>query len=109
MTKELTFKKGEVVYVSHPYGGKKSNKGDAGRILKELYAKYPGVVFISPLHSIALAYDAVPYDDGMFLCLRLLSVCTTILLTGNWTESHGCRLETMTAISWGLGLKELKQ
>lgn len=91
------FKFGEVVYVAHPFGNKPSNRRKAAKIIKKLYEDCPGITFVSPLLAFNVPGLIVSYIDAMDRCLKLLSKCDSLLLSGNWKDSPGCTVEAAYA------------
>lgn len=49
--------------------------------------------FVSPIHILGPLYDAIPYIDGLDLCLSLLRRCDGIIMCGDWQHSRGCMAE----------------
>lgn len=66
----------KIVYISHKYGGKQKNAKRAEKIIKGLMKKYPDYLFVSPIHCFGYAYKDIPYEDGMKMCIALLSLCS---------------------------------
>lgn len=85
------FKK--IVYISHPYGGKKENEDKVAEIIKKMIVKYPDYLFLSPIHSFSFAYHAVDYDTGMKYCLWLLDQADENWFFGDYEISIGCMRE----------------
>lgn len=83
----------EIVYVSHPYGGDPKNVVDAERIVRELVKKNPKNLYISPLNAFGYLYDDTSYEDGLNMCLFLLSKCTKMYLCDGYENSTGCNAE----------------
>ncbi len=92
----------KLIYVAHPYQGKKENEEKADKIIKELYKKYPEHSFVSPIHGIRCGYDDVTISDGLSYCLTLLSKCDEIILCKGWENSVGCTAEAALANSLGI-------
>lgn len=82
-----------VVYVAHPYSGSSENYENISRIVYTLCKVYSDKTFISPIHSYGFMYNDVDYDSGLRLCFKLMDLCDTILLCGDWINSKGCVLE----------------
>ena len=81
-----------VIYISHPYGGKKENKDKIEKTILDLQKQYPDYLFISPVHAFSFLYDTVPYEEGLQMCLWLLHKCDEAWVIGNWRTSKGvCR------------------
>ena len=67
----------KLIYVAHPYGGKKDNEVAADVITRMLQKRFPEHCFVSPIHAIREAYDEntteEEYFNGMSHCITLLS------------------------------------
>lgn len=94
-----------IIYLSHPYGNKISNKTKLERFQKFLIDKYPGYLFLSPVHAFGNLYDYVSYEDGLSYCLFLLNISDEIWVLGDWTDSKGCQKEVQVAIKDNLPIK----
>lgn len=82
-------RKKRLFYVSHPYGGKPENEKAVQAVIEELKEKhipistdfptmyYSNVEFVSPIQLLGPLYDAMPYLEGLNLCLSLLKRCDT--------------------------------
>ena len=93
-----------LVYVSHPYGGKQENEVKADVIVRALQIVYPTVCFVSPIHAIRCLYSRTDYIQGLDYCLELLWRCDGIVMCGNWQESIGCVTEFMLAREQNKGI-----
>lgn len=82
-----------MIYVSHPYQGKKENKDRVEFIVKTLSIEKPTETFISPIHSFGFMYNDVAYNVGLRYCLDLLELCDSMMVFGDWRNSKGCRAE----------------
>lgn len=91
-------KQRKIVYVAHPYGSDKQNALSSKKIVAMLSVSYPEYTFVSPIATFGFMYKMVDYEHGMDLCLSLLSRCDALLLTGDWQESRGCKMEENYAI-----------
>ena len=87
----------DVLYVSHPYGGKQENEAKADAIVRALQISHPDVCFVSPVHAIRAPYSRTDYVQGLEYCLALLALCNGIVMCGNWQESRGCVAEYFAA------------
>lgn len=119
-----------LLYVAHPYGGKKENVEAVqkiGKLLEEwehpLIASKNGVdgvhayaagritdisaweiataAPVSPIHQFGFMYDGVPYVAGLQKCFALLDACDALLLCGDWQNSKGCIAEFAYAMAKG--------
>lgn len=85
------FKK--LIYISHPYKGKKENYDAISRIIKELVTKYPDYLFLSPVHAFGSEYEYTDYYAGLEKCLYLLEMCDEMWVYGDYKTSTGCMNE----------------
>ena len=104
-------RKKRLFYVSHPYGGKPENEKAVQAVIEELKEKhipirtdfptmyYSNVEFVSPIQLLGPLYDAMPYLEGLNLCLSLLKRCDTIIMCGDWQNSRGCMAEYSYALA----------
>lgn len=105
----------KLIYVAHPYGGKKENEVAADVITRMLQKRFPEQCFVSPIHGIREIdiYDENTTEDeylaGMRRCITLLSRCDAIVLTGDWKKSRGCCLEFFIAQCKGIPVLELEK
>lgn len=83
----------KIVYVAHPYSGLSSNYEKVSDIMNVLCSKFSDKTFISPIHAYGFMYESVDYDKGINLCFKLLDLCDTVLLCGEWEHSKGCNME----------------
>ena len=101
----------KLIYVAHPYGGKKENEVEADVVTRMLQKRFPEHCFVSPIHAIREAYNEKTTEDeyitGMKHCIALLSRCDAIVFTGDWRHSRGCLIENLVAQNMGIGIMEL--
>ena len=83
----------KIVYVAHPYSGLSSNYEKVSDIMNVLCSKFSDKTFISPIHAYGFMYESVDYEKGINLCFKLLDLCDTVLLCGEWEHSKGCNME----------------
>ena len=95
-----------VVYVSHPYGGKGTNRVLCDAAIKMLASQLPEVTFVSALHAIRRPYNALIYKDGLKLCLELEQACDAVLMTGDWGGSVGGQTELAFAYKLGIPVSQ---
>lgn len=86
------------IYVSHAYGGKKSNKEAITHICQALVKM--GVIPISPVHSFSYLNDKVAEERSRALefCEELVELCDELWLFSEWEKSEGCILERNVAL-----------
>jgi hypothetical protein len=82
-----------IVYISHPYGGLEENKREIEQIILKLVETNPQNTYISPVHTFGFLYDAVPYEEGLEMCLDLLGLCDMAFIFGDYANSTGCKAE----------------
>ena len=87
----------KIVYVAHPYGGLSSNYDKASDIMRVLCDKFSDKTFVSPIHAYGFMYESVDYNKGIEMCFKLLELCDTVLLCGEWVDSKGCCMEKQYA------------
>ncbi len=95
----------KLVYIAHPYSGKRLNVLRVQRIIKRLLHKYPGYSFYSPLHALGFFYKLMDYDTGMEHCYEALRRCDELWLCNGWTKSRGCCREYSYAITHRIPVK----
>lgn len=84
----------KLIYISHPYGGKKENFKKIDNIVRGLSLKYPEFTFVSPVHTFGFLYDDVDYETGLRYCLDLLDKCDEMwLCSEKYQDSKGCIAE----------------
>lgn len=87
-----------MVYVSHPWGGKRGNEINADEETTKLQLDYEDVVFVSPIHAIRTGgYNKVDYVDGLAYAIELMRRCDIVYVAPGWRESTGCRAEVEEA------------
>lgn len=94
-------------YVAHCYGGKAENLDRARRIVHDLQTADLENAYICPLLAFsALGYKELGYDEGMALCLDLLSVCDVLLVASELSE--GVKREIDFAKLIGMEVRQLE-
>lgn len=83
----------KLIYLSHNYGGKESNKRHIETVIKTLVKRYPDCTFLSPVHALGFLYDYISYDNGMRHCLALLDMCDECWFIDGYNDSKGCKIE----------------
>ena len=83
----------KIIYLSHNYGGKESNKKHIETVIKSLVKRYPDYTFLSPVHALGFLYDYISYEDGMRHCLALLDMCDECWSVEGYNDSKGCVIE----------------
>lgn len=86
-----------LIYISHPYGGIKSNRINVENIVTELSKKQQENTYISPIHCFGFMYGTGSYENGLEMCLNLLERCDKMLVFGDWKNSRGCTAEVLFA------------
>ena len=80
-----------LIYCSHKFGGKLENAKAIELKIKKLQSADPGNTYISPIHTFGFMYDTVSYEDGIDMCLDLLSKCDAMVVLSE--ESRGVKVE----------------
>ena len=83
----------KIIYLSHNYGGKESNKKHIETVIKSLVKRCPDYTFLSPVHALGFLYDYISYEDGMRHCLALLDMCDECWFIDGYNDSKGCKIE----------------
>ena len=83
----------KVIYVAHPFQGKRENTEKVEKIILGLIKQYPDYTFFSPLHATGFYYFEKSYEEGMKDCIELLSRCDKLWLCPGWEQSKGCNIE----------------
>lgn len=97
-----------VYYVSHCYQGKPENLEKAKKITHDLQVKDPENCYICPLLTFShLQYNELGYEQEMALCIDLLSICDTLIVTSDISE--GVKREIAFAELVGMGVVYLEQ
>lgn len=91
-----------IVYISHPYSGKKENEEKVANIINNLSIQYPNYLFISPIHAFSYAYHTLDYQKGINQCLWLLEKCDEVWVYGDWQNSKGCKMEVDYAMEYSI-------
>ena len=97
----------KVIYVAHPFKGKKKNVRKVEKIIKKLVKQYPDYVFYSPLHATGFYYFMKSYEAGMRDCIEILSRCDSLWLCPGWENSTGCKIEYEWAVENDMPILEL--
>lgn len=95
-------KKKELVYISHPYGGNINNYEQIEEVIREYVEEDNEALPISPVLIWASLYEVVDYEEGLSMCLDLLSRCNRIYMCGDWKSSRGCMAEWAFAKAKGI-------
>lgn len=82
-----------LVYISHIYQGKEENKSKVEKIIRQLVIDEPENTYLSPIHATGFLYNDVPYQQGLDMCLKLLSRCDKMRVYGDYTGSQGVKAE----------------
>ena len=95
--------KKKLVYVAHPYDGKKSNKEKIDKIMQELVMVDITHDYVSPIHNYRFMYlTGDQYQFGLGICLGLLNHCDVLVLCDGWETSQGCKGEYESAKKHGI-------
>ena len=80
-----------LIYCSHKFGGKLENAKAVELKIKRLQLADPKNTYISPIHTFGFMYDTVSYEDGIDMCLDLLSKCDAMVVLSE--KSKGVEIE----------------
>ena len=94
----------KMIYCAHKYGGKFKNKKAVEKKIRLLCKQYPQHCFISPIHTFGHLYKVLSYEDGMVLCLKLLSKCDEIWILSD--DSRGVKIEREYAKKYSIPIYE---
>ena len=95
-----------MVYVSHVFGGKKSNVRKAAKITHDLQLADPENTYICPLLAFShLKYNEIGYEEEMRLCTDLLSECMEMVVASR--ISNGVQLEIDYCMQWNIPIRYL--
>lgn len=83
----------KVIYISHPYQGNEHNKSEIQKIITDLVKKFPGYLFLSPVHAFGFLYNEIPYSTGLAHCIWLLDKADEMWVFGDYQNSIGCKVE----------------
>ena len=92
----------KIIYLSHNYGGKESNKKHIETVIKSLVKRYPDYTFLSPVHALGFLYDYISYEDGMRHCLALLDMCDECWFIDGYNNSQGVNIEREYCARYGI-------
>lgn len=102
----------QLVYISHPSGGKPENTEKIANIVRKLYADdelFKQYCFVSPVHCYGFMYSEYESDyiKGLTFCTDLLEHCDIMLLCGDWKNSRGCTHEREICIEKNIPFVEV--
>ena len=83
----------KVIYISHPFQGKKENVEKIQNHIFNLKKDFPNYLFLSPVNCFGFEYDKMPYEQGLCECLWLLSKVDEMWVFGDFETSKGCLAE----------------
>ena len=96
------------IYVFHKFGGDPSNMERAKKITHDLQIENPTHCFICPILAFShLQYGEIGYDDEIELCLDLLSLCDTLIVSSD--VSQGVQKEIDFARMVGMEVIDLAE
>ena len=103
-----------VVYISHPYAGKKENIKETENIINTLDERGVHTIsVISPLHNFSFAKYSPnttnTYWEDLLKCIKLLNRNTNLILCGDWRNSLGCCVELLYCLEEDIMVYELKK
>ena len=86
----------EIIYISHPSGGKKENFDDAQKCLDILLSSdeiHNNYCVVSPIQCYGGMYKSTDYNRGLQYCIDLLEHCSLMVVIGDYNSSTGCKAE----------------
>lgn len=85
----------KVVYLSHPYGGEKSNAEELIMCRRVLTEMHPDWLIIDPIAAFGHLYYTTSYKQGLNMTMFLLSMLADemIVCSDKYRESKGCMAE----------------
>lgn len=92
-----------MIYCSHKYGGLEENKRICEAKVKALQLADLENTYVSPIHALGFMYDVVSYEQGMELCIDLLSVCDKMVVISE--ASKGVKIEIEQAEKMGIPIE----
>ena len=69
-----------IIYCAHAYGGDARRKNSASRKIRRLQLAHKENTYLSPIHATGWLYEDLTYDEGMELCIDLLSMCDELIV-----------------------------
>lgn len=95
-----------MIYVSHEFGGKKSNIRKAAKITHDLQAADPDNAYVCPLLTFSyLKYNELGYEKEMEMCMDLLSECMGMVVASK--ISKGVQMEIDFCNEWNIPIRYL--
>lgn len=100
----------KLIYVAHPYGGKKSNREKIDVIMGDLVLNDTSHDYVSTIHNFGYVYlTGDDYQRGLDICLSLLGQCDILVLCPEWESSRGCKGEFEYAQKHGKAIFKLDE
>lgn len=91
----------KVVYLAHPYGGKRENVYKSVDLATELSMAHPDIHFFNAAHYFYQYEGVLTEEEIMKRCLDMVRRCDELWLAPGWKHSKGCNAEHMEATSLG--------
>ena len=82
-----------LIYCSHKFGGNMENAKDAELKIKKLQLADAKNTYISPIHAFGFMYNTVSYEDGLKLCLDLLSKCDKMIVLSELSRGVNAEID----------------
>ena len=82
-----------LIYTSHKFQNDERNKAEVEDIIRNLVKEEPQHTYINPIACFGYLYNDVPYQQGLDMCLKLLSRCDCMYVTGEIEGSQGVKAE----------------
>lgn len=98
-----------VVYLSHPYGGKKDNLDEVNECQRLLTIMHPENLYLNPIAMFGSLYDCTSYEQGLNMTLFLLEELADrmVICSDSYMYSKGCLTEIAYCSERGIPYKYL--
>lgn len=99
----------KMVYISHDYDGKESNRNHTEQIIKGLTLKYPDIIFLSPISSLGPVYSLLNPNERTRHCLALLDRCDEMWRTDGFVYSELCDMEKEYSKAYKIHIRTIRR
>ena len=82
-----------MIYVAHPFEGKKENKEIIERLLAKIVEVDSANTYNSPVMSYGFLYDKIEHDLWTDFSIDLLMMCDKVYFFGDIESSVDCRID----------------
>lgn len=91
----------KVVYLAHPFGGKKENVLKSIDLAAKLTMEYPDIHIFNAAHYFYQYENVLSEPEIMKRCLDMVGRCDELWLASGWKHSKGCNAEHQEALRLG--------